>query len=263
MKKATLFLFVIIMSINLNAQNKFNVYYTGNQDESNNYNFDKFIFVHNLFADAFYRTDLYKQLNSEEMTQIIETIRQRISKDNTIKFVFPQKEKADAELVFSIIPETKDGPILILSTNFDQESRKFTNEDDNHYVRWYHIHKNLIVYRKNLYNKDNEEKFIKENELGDLIELYMFDEILNNNTKVKPLIEKILSDKNSTDIQKLYAHLYNQEYYYLIDNLNLAKEANIQLNEFYDKNEDINIPKNYSLIKKMANSEHEIMTLIK
>ncbi len=262
MKKTTLFLLVTIISISLNAQKKFNVYYTG-EGKSNSYNFDKFVFVHNLFADAFYRTDLYKQLNSEEMAQIIETVRQRISKDNTIKFVFPQSEKPDAELVFSIVPETKNGPIVILSTNFDQESRKFTEEDKNHLVRWYFIRNNLIIYRKNLFNKADEEKFIKEKEKGDLVELYMFDEIIENDSKVKPLIDEILADNNSTDIQKLYAYLYNQEYYHSIINSDLAKKANTELNEFYNKNEEKSILKSYLLIKKMANSELEIMTLIK
>ncbi|MGK4567881.1 hypothetical protein [Flavobacterium sp. 3HN19-14] len=262
MKSTTLFLLTAVVSLSMNAQKKFNVYYT-DETKSNNYNFDKFIFVHNFFADAFYRTDLNKQLSSEEMAQVIETVRQRISKDNKIKFVFPQSEKPDAELLFSIVPETKDGPIIVLSTNFDQNSRKFNEEDKNHLVRWYFIRNNLIIYRKNLFSKDDEKKFIKEKEKGELVELYMFDEITENDSKVKPLIDEILSDEKSTDVQKLQAYLYNQEYYFSIGQSDLAQKANTELNDFYDKNQEITIPKNYLLLKKMANSEFEIMTLIK
>ena len=122
---------------------------------------------------------------------------------------------------------------------------------------------NLIIYRKNLFNNEDEKKFITENKKGDLVELYMFDEIAENNSKVKPLIDEILADKSSTDVQKLYAYLYNQEYYFLIGKSDLAKEANTELNNFYYKNEEKSIPKSYSLIKNMANSEFEIMTLIK
>ncbi len=245
----------------INAQKKFSVYYTG-ESKSNSYNFDKFIFARNFFADAFYRTDLYKQLSSEEMAQIIETIRQRISKDNTIKFVFPQTNKPDAQLLFSIQPETKDGPIIILSTNFDQENRKFTEEDENHLVRWYFIRDNLVIYRKNLFSKEDEEKFIKENEKGDLAALYIFDEVKENDSKVETLINEILSDKNSTDVQKLYAYLYKQEYNFSIGKSYLAEIANTELNEFYNKNEGKSIDKRYLLIKNMANSEFEIMKLI-
>lgn len=245
----------------MNAQKKFNVYYTG-ESKSNSYNFDKFIFAHNFFADAFYRTDLNKQLSSEEMAQIIETVRQRISQDNKIRFEFPQSEKPNAELSFSIAPETKDGPIIILWTNFDQDTRKFTEDDKNHLVRWYFIRNNQIIYRKNLFNKEDEEKFIKEKEKGDLVELYMFDEIAENNSKVKPLIDEILADKSSNDIQKLYAHLYNQEYYFSIGKSDLAEKANTELNEFYDKNKVKSIPESYLLIKNMANTEFEIMKLI-
>lgn len=261
MRKTTLFLFLTLMSINISAQKKYNVFYTGDS-KLNTYNFDKFVLVHNLFADAFYRTDLYKQLSSEEMAEIIKTVGQKISKDNSIKFVFPQSEKPDAELIFSIVPETKDGSIIILSTNFNQDSRKFTKEDKNHMVRWYFIRNNLIIYRKNLFSKEDEEKFINDKEKGELVELYMFDEITENNSKIKPLIDEILADKNSTDIQKLYAYLYNQEYYCSIGNTELAKKANIELNNFYNLNEEKSIPKSYILIKNMANSEYEIMTII-
>lgn len=261
--RKTIFLFIAIMSfVTTNAQKKFNVYYTS-EDKSNSYNFDKFIFVHNFFADGFYRTDLYKQLSSEEMAQIIETVRQKISKDNAIKFEFPLSEKPNAELIFSIEPETKDGPIVILSTNFDQDTRKFTQNDKNHLVRWYFIKNNLIIYRKNLFSKQDEEKFIIEKEKSDLIELYMFDEIKDNDLKIKPLIDEILYDKNSTDIQKLYAYLYAQEYYLTIDKLDLAEKTNMELNIFYNKNEEKSIPKKYLLIKNMANSELEIMKFIK
>lgn len=249
------------MSNSLNAQKKFNVYYTG-ESKSNSYNFDKFIFTHNFFADAFYRTDLNKQLSSDEMAQIIETVRQRISPENKIKFEFLQSEKPNAELLFSIIPETKDGPIIVLSTNFDQDTRKYTKEDKNHLVRWYFIRNNLIIYRKNLFNREDEEKFIKEKEKGDLVELYMFDEIAENNSKIKPLIDEILADKNSTDVQKLFAYLHSQEYYFSIGKSVLAKEANTEFNNFYNKNAEKSIPKSYLLIKTMANSEFEIMMLI-
>lgn len=262
MNKTISFLFATIMSFGImNAQKKFNVYYTG-EVKSNTYNFDKFIFVHNFCSDAFYRTDLYKQLTSVEMAGIIETVRQRISPDNRIKFEFPQSEKPDAVLLFVIEPVTKDGPILILSTNFDQEIRKFTEDDKNHLVRWYFIRDKLTIYRKNLFNKQDEEKLIRKGEKGDLVELYMFDEVPENDSKVKPLIDEILADKDATDIEKLNAYYYNQEYYLSIGKFDLAKEANTELNNFYNKNEEISIPKRYLLVKNIANSEFEIMRLI-
>lgn len=262
MKKTILLLFVTMNLSIINAQEKFKVYYTG-ESKTNSYNFDKYIFTHNFFADAFYRTDLYKQLGSLEMAEVIETVRQRISPENAIKFVFPQKTGLNAELIFSIEEETKDGPLIILSTNFNQDSRKYTKEDENHLVRWYFIKNDLVIYRKNLFNKENEEKFIKENKKDDLIELYLFDEIINNNSKVEVLINEIFTDKNSTDIQKLYAYLYQQEYYLSINKFDLAEKANLDLNEFYNKNEGKSIDKNYLLVKNMANSEFEIMKLLR
>ena len=77
------------------------------------------------------------------------------------------------------------------------------------------------------------------------------------------LINEIFTDKNSTDIQKLYAYLYQQEYYLSINRFDLAEKANLDLNEFYNKNEGKSIDKNYLLVKNMANSEFEIMKLIR
>ncbi len=261
MKKTTLTLIVTMCFNFMTSQEKFKVYYT-DESKTNTNNFDKFIFAHNFFADAFYRTDLYKQLSSTDMAEIIETIRQKITPENAIKFEFPQNDKTIGQLIFHIEKETKDGPVLIMSTNFDQNNRKFNKKEDNHLVRWYFIKNNLIVYRKNLFNNEDEEKFIKEKENGELVELYLFDEILNNNTKVEKLINEIFSDKDSTEIQKLYAYLYQQEYYLSINRLDLAEKSNTELNEFYNKNEGKGITKNYLLVKNMANSEFEIMKLI-
>ncbi|MEN9337245.1 MAG: hypothetical protein RLZZ500_2232 [Bacteroidota bacterium] len=262
MKKSTLFfVFALFYSAFTPAQNKFNVYYSG-ESKSNTFNFDKFIFAHNFFADAFYRTDLYKQLNAEEMAQIIETVRQRISKDNAIKFVFPQTSKPNAELIFSIQPETKDGPILILSTNFDQENRKFSQDNSNHLVRWYFIRENLVIYRKNLFNKEDEEKWTAEKEIGELIELYLFDEIKSNNAKIEGLLSSLFSDTTITPAQKLYGYLYQQEYYLSQGNLEQALNTNKLLNDFYSTNEGKGIENNYSLLRAMANTEIAIMQLL-
>lgn len=255
------FALLLIFTTSTHAQNKFKVYYSG-ESKSNTYNFDKFIFTHNFFADAFYRTDLYKQLNSQEMAQIIETVRQRISKDNAIKFVFPQPTQPDAELLFTIQPETKDGPILILATNFDQENRKFTNDNPNNLVRWYFIRDNLVIYRKNLFDAVEEKKLIDEMNNGDLVEMYLFDEIKSNNTKVEGLLNAVITDENASIDNKLYAYLYQQEYYLSIRNKEQALQSNKIFNEFYTTHEGKGIDKSYTLLKAMANTEMEIMQLL-
>ena len=84
-----------------------------------------------------------------------------------------------------------------------------------------------------------------------LIELYLFDEIINNNSKVEVLIKEIFTDKNSTDIQKLYAYLYQQEYYLSINRFDLAEKANLDLNEFYNKNEGKSIEDEKLVVKSI------------
>ena len=86
--------------------------------------------------------------------------------------------------------------------------------------------------------------------------MYLFDDNFENDNKVKPLIDKLLaSDKQ--DLDKLYGYLYLGEYWLLNNNLKKAEESVLKLKELIDNSKTI--PKGYSLIANMANTELEMM----
>ncbi|MDD2687491.1 MAG: hypothetical protein PHI54_03425, partial [Bacteroidales bacterium] len=78
----TIFLIVFI-SLSSYGQDKIQIL-TDNKDSVNAYGINEFYFVHQVFADAFFMTDLYKMLNYDEMAKILKTVLYKIDKDNTV-----------------------------------------------------------------------------------------------------------------------------------------------------------------------------------
>lgn len=256
--KNTLIIFGLILNtFNSFGQNQIQ-YEKGKLFSENQIGIDKFYFVHQTFADAFYMTDLYKQLTNEEMFRILNTAYYSVTKDERVLVKITQKSGPDARLAFKFIGDTeKLGDILVLATNFNNKSRVFEEKVDseNSIYRWYKIEKGKLVYRKDIYSKKAEKENRKKSSYS-LIEMYLFDDNFENDKKVKPLIDKLLaSDKE--DLDKLYGYLYLGEYWLLNNDLKKAEESVLKLKELINNSKAIS--KGYSLIANMANTELEMM----
>ena len=245
------------MQINSFGQNQIK-YEKGKLFSENQLGINKFYFVHQTFADAFYMTDLYKQLTDEEMHSILKNVYYSVTKDKRVLVTIAQKNGPDARLAFKFIGNTeKLGDILVLATNFNNKSRVFEEKVDSKksIYRWYKIEKGKLVYRKDLYSKKTEKENKKKG-MYYLIDMYLFDDNFKNDNKVKPLIDKLLtSDKK--DMDKLYGYLYLGEYWLLHNDLKKAKKSVLKLKELITNSKTI--PNGYSLITNMAKTELEMM----
>ena len=252
--KSTLVLLGITFNIlNFFGQNKIQ-YEKGKLFSESQIGVDKFYFVHQTFADAFYMTDLYKQLTDEKMYSILNNAYYSVTKDEKVLVRIPQKNGPDARLAFQFIGDTeKLGDILVLNS----KSRIFEEKVDseNSIYRWYKIEKGKLVYRKDIYSEKAEKENIEKGSYH-LIDMYLFDDNFENDNKVKPLIDNLLVSDNE-DLDKLYGHLYLGEYWLLNNDLKKAEESLQNLKELFDKSKTI--PKGYSLIVSMANTELEMM----
>ena len=233
-------------------------YEKGKLFAENQIGIDAFYFVHHTFADAFYMTDLYKQLSDDEMYSILHNAYYSVTKDQKVLVMIEQPNGPAARLAFNFMGNTeKLGDILVLATNFNRKSRVFEKEVDpeQSVYRWYKIEQGKLVYRKDLYSKEAEIENGKNNSYS-LIGMYLFDDNFENDDKVKPLIDALLaSDKD--DIEKLYGYLYLGEYWQLNNDLLKAEESLEKLKELLKNSESI--PKEYSLIANMATTELEMM----
>lgn len=261
MKKQILILSILLglFSVNSFGQEKIQII-SDNKNSVNVYGISEFYFVHQVFADAFFMTDLYKQLDYDEMAKILNTVLFRIDKDNKVTVTIKQDKGPEAKLVFFIKEGTKDGTLLALMTNYHSEKQAFTKnlDEQNSIVRWYFIKGNKLVYRQDLYS-EKTEKEKKGQAPHKLIDYYLFDDNLDNDTKVKGLIEDILNNGKSDKIEVLYAKLYLGELYLLNSEINEAEEEVSGLKEYFEKYKDNGIPSQYSLITNMAETELELM----
>lgn len=252
-------IFIGFVSLQLNAQNKIQIQ-SDNKDSVNAYGISEFYFVHQVFADAFFMTDLYKQLDYDEMTKILKSVLFKVDKNNKVIVTIKQREGPDAKLVFFVKEGTKEGTLLALMTNFHSEKRKFTKELDEQksVVRWYFIRGDKLVYRQDLYSEQTELKK-KGEEPHALIDYYLFDSNVENDTNVKGLIDAVLADDKSDKIEVLYAKLYLGEFYLLNSDLTNAEKAVQGLKQYFDKFKNNGIPSQYALIVNMAETELELM----
>lgn len=254
MKKIALIL-CIIYSLSAVAQEKFTIE-GGETHRENQLGIDLFYFVHQTFADAFYMNGLSKQLTYDEMYSILENVYYRVTEEEKVRILIPQVSGPDAVLAFQVIKDTKNGDLFVLATNFNNKTRVFEKEVDaeNSIYRWYYMKKGKLVYRKDLYSKKAEKE--KSKEAYELIDMYLFDDNFKNDTKAKPLIDKLLAS-DQEDSKKLYGYLYLGEYWLMQRELAKAEEALVVLKTFYDQS--TTIPKGYSLLPEMATTEIEMM----
>ena len=254
--------FVGFISLSTYGQDKIQIQ-TENKDSVNAYEISEFYFVHQVFADAFFMTDLYKQLDYDEMAKILKTVLFKIDKDNKVTVTIKQKKGPEARLEFFIKEDTKDGTLLALMTNFHAEKRKFTKELDEEHsvVRWYFIKGNKLVYRKDLYSEKTEKEKMRQVP-HKLIDYYLFDDNLENDSKVKGLIDNILNNEKSDKIEVLYAKLYLGELYILNSEIENAEKEISGLKAYFEKYKDNGIPPQYFLITNMAETEFELMKRI-
>ncbi len=255
----TTVIFLGFLSLSSFGQDKIQIQ-SDNKDSVNTYGISEFYFVHQIFADAFFMTDLYKQLDYDEMAKILKTVLFKIDKENKVTVTIKQDKGPDAKLVFFIKEGTKDGTLLALMTNFHSEKRKFTKELDekNSIVRWYFVKGNKLVYRQDLYSEKTEKEKMGQAP-HKLIDYYLFDDNLENDSKVKGLIDEILNNEKSDKIEVLYAKLYLGELYLLKSEIESAEKEVSGLKEYFEKYKDNGIPSQYSLITNMAETELELM----
>ena len=248
---------LLIITLNSFGQNKIS-YEKGQLFSENQLDIDVFYFVHQTFADAFYMTDLYKQLSVDEMFSILYNAYYSVTKEQKVLVIIEQPSGPAARVAFNFIANTeKLGDILVLATNFNRKSRLFEEKVDSEesIYRWYKIDQGKLVYRKDIYTEEAEKENRERNSYS-LIGMYLFDDNFENDDKVKPLLDELLaSDKE--DIEKLYGYLYLGEYWLLQNDLVKAEAALEKLKDLLKNS--ASIAKGYSLIANMATTELEMM----
>ena len=97
---------LIIFGLILNTLHSFGQhqiqYEKGKLFSENQMGIDKFYFVHQTFADAFYMTNLYKQLTDEEMYSILNNAYYSVTKDERVLVKIAQKKRTECTISIQI-----------------------------------------------------------------------------------------------------------------------------------------------------------------
>jgi hypothetical protein len=261
MKKTLLILLITIAStVLVFSQSKVQIE-VENESAKNHFDLIDFYFTHQVFADAFFMTDLYKHLDYDEMANILDKVKNGVTDKDKVTVTIDLKDSPSAKLVFFTKVHSEKGNTFIMMTNFNNSSRAFEEQmnDKESVVRWYYIRDNKLVYRKDEYSKEKEKKK-KQEDAHDLIDFYLFDDNTKNDEKVKELIDNLLATEDSK-IEQLYGRLYMGEYWLREGNLEKAEEALSDMKNYFEGEKEI--PREYSLIVKMATAEFELMKRIK
>lgn len=227
-----------------------------NKSSTNPFGINDFYFIHHVFADAFFMTELHKQLDYDEMSDILSSVQNGVTLNDKVTLRVPQADGPDAKLVFMAKDHDKNGKTLIMLTNFNKSTRKFQEFDDKEsLVRWYFIRNGKLVYRLDEFSKSEERKR-KSQEPHVLIDYYLFDDNEENDSEVKALIDDLLANDES-QIEQLYGRLYLGEYYLINGDLEKAEDTIEDLTRYFE--EQKSIPRQYSLIVDMATTEFELV----
>lgn len=216
---------------------------------------DDFYFIHHIFADAFFMTTLGNDVDTIDIEKVVKEVNYKLSDSYSVAVTIERSDKPDAWIDFSIINNKAQEKLLIMKTNFIQKTKAFTSDlkDKNLFVRTYYLSGNKLVYRKDLYTKEEEEVRKKESQHA-LAEYYLFNDRIDDDTLVLGLLDPIITSDTASNLDKLYAKLYYTEYYLSIGNFTDADEKLRDLVTFYNQNME-SIPSAYELIIKLAGIE--------
>jgi hypothetical protein len=125
--------------------------------------------------------------------------------------------------------------LLIAFTNWSVKKKKFEKEikiENDSYTRWYFLNGKKMTYRKDMSNKNDYSTTNK----SDLANAYLFDELSDNDTKIKSTLDELLNESDLSISDKIMGNLLLLKYQILKkDNENLTKQAKY-LNELFETN---------------------------
>lgn len=256
MYKLFISIIFFLLSMSCIAQENFKIE-RENTTSTHELGISKFYFVHQTFADSFFMMNLQDELSYDEMTKILKNIYDGVTLNEAVRIEYSLDKEVKGKVAYFVKDNTKDGKIFIMLTNFNNESRKFDEKVDSkdQLARWYFIRGDKLVYRKDLYSKEKEEK-ARKGKPFELIDMYLFDDNVENDAMVKPLIDSLLKSETS-GVNKLYGYLYLSEYHLLNNNLTEATKAINDMKKLFET--DMSIDRAYALIVNMGTTELEIM----
>jgi hypothetical protein len=176
---------------------------TDHLSESNYLKMDDFYLTHYLYID------LFPEATSEEVSSILKALKKYVSVENKLDIEIEKPGKRNYLIRFSILKKDDGTELLIAFTNWSTKRKVFEKEikiENDSYTRWYFLNGNKMTYRKDMSN--HYSSMTK----SDLANAYLFDELPENDIKIKSTIDEVLNQSDLGLSDKIMANLILLKY---------------------------------------------------
>ena len=233
-KLITLLLIVMFINFGYAQSRKINIK-TGRLTEANYLKMDDFYLTHYLYIDLFLREDLFPDASPDEVSSILKAVKKYVSVENKLDIEIEKPGKRNYKIRFVILKKDDGTELLIAFTNWTVRKKKFEKEikfENNSYTRWYYLKGNKMTYRKDMSNKNDYSSMNK----SDLANAYLFDELTDNDSKIKKTIDEYLNQKNLSVADKIWANLILLKYQIFQKEKDKVIKQTKYLTELFEKN---------------------------
>ncbi|UMB61092.1 hypothetical protein MHL31_02555 [Lutibacter sp. A80] len=210
-KITTLLLLAMFINFGYAQSEKINIK-TDNLTEVNYLKMDNFYLTHYLYIDLFLRENLFLDVTPDEVSSILKAIKKYVSVENKLDIEIEKSGKRNYVIRFAILKKDDGTELLIAFTNWSVKKKLFEKEitiENDCYTRWYYLNGDKMTYRKDMSNKNDYSKMSK----SDLANAYLFDELFENDNKVKKNIKQALKEKNLSVEDNITSNLILLKYY--------------------------------------------------
>jgi len=208
---------------------------TDNLNETNYLKMDDFYLTHYLYIDLFLRENLFPEASSEDVSSILKAIKKYVSVENKLDIEIEKSGKRNYLIRIAILKKDDGTELLIAFTNWSTKKRKFEKEikiENDSYTRWYFLNSSKMTYRKNMSNQNDYSNMSK----SDLANAYLFDELSENDNKIKNTIDDILKENDLSVSDNIMANLLLLKYQIFQRNNDSLNKQTEYLNELFDAN---------------------------
>jgi len=207
----TLLVLILLTSIGYAQSDKINIK-TDNLTESNYLKMDDFYLTHYLYIDLFLRESLFLEVSSEDVSSILEALKKYVSVENKLDVEIEKPGNINYLIRFAILKKDDGTELLIAFTNWSVKKKLFEKEitiENDCYARWYYLNGEKMTYRKDMSNKNDYSNMSK----SDLANAYLFDELFENDNKVKKTIKQALKENDLSVEDDITVNLILLKYY--------------------------------------------------
>lgn len=233
-KIITLLLLVISTSIGYAQSEKIKIK-TDHLNEVNYLKMDDFYITHYLYIDLFLRENLFPEASPEDVSSILKAMKRYVSIEKKLDIEIEKPGKRNYLIRFAILKKDDGTELLIAFTNWSVKKRLFEKEikmENDSYTRWYFLNGEKMTYRKDMSNKKEYSNMSNI----DLADAYFFDELIENDSKIKKKIDDALEEKNISIKDLISANLTLLKYHiFQRDKDNIIKQVEY-LNELFETN---------------------------